>query len=136
MTDPAAVVSAMILRFECLTSSALMRGVLLAVAGSTEFGAQVSKQLLELLHVQPGIPNDATHGYCVYRVISWDGNKTYSVGHDDVFALPDYLEARLFQGSHGSEMRNTGDLGQFRLPPLLPSARRLRASPELPPGIP
>ncbi len=49
MTDPAAVVSAMILRFECLTSSALMRGVLLAVAGSTEFGAQVSKQLLELL---------------------------------------------------------------------------------------
>jgi hypothetical protein len=37
-----------------------------------------------------------------------------------VLAFPDDLEACLLQRSHGSEVRNTRDLGQFKLPPPLP----------------
>jgi len=99
---------------------ALRRGPVLAAACSAELDACVSQQLVELLHAQPGIPNDATQRYCMHRVMSWDRNKMDSVGHDDVLTLSDDLEACLFQRSHGSEVRNTRDLGQFRLPPLLP----------------
>ena len=73
--------------------------------------AKVLKQLFELLHAQAGIANDVTHRYCMHRIIPWDGNKTDSVRHDDVFALADYLEARFFQRSHGAEVRSAGILG-------------------------
>ena len=71
----------------------------------------VSEKFAELLRRKPGIPNNTAHRQRVHRVVPWDGQNPPAVGHDDVFALPRYLEASLLKRLNSPEVRYPGNLG-------------------------
>ena len=64
----------------------------------------------ELLRREAGIPDNATHRERVHGVVPWDGHNPPAVGHDDVLALPRYVEAHLFERLNGPKVRDPGYL--------------------------
>src|SRR5712692_5886006 len=98
---------------------ALSGGRCLPVRCNAELDACALQQLLELLHAQPASRTmppivTACTGLCRGMVTKWTPS-------DMTMCLPSRMILKpAFQRSHGSEVRNTRDLGQFKLPPPLP----------------
>jgi hypothetical protein len=59
------------------------------------------KESPELLDGQARILDDSTHGKSVDWIVSGDCDYPLAIGHHDVFFLPNYLKACLFQRPHG-----------------------------------
>ena len=69
-----------------------------------------SEQLAEFIDGEAGIADDSCHSNGINRIMPGDGNFANAVGHDDVFALSQDPEARLFQRPNCLEMINAGQL--------------------------
>lgn len=68
-----------------------------------------SKQLPKLVHSEPSIFRDATHGKRLNGIVAWDGDLADAIAHDDVLSLPNDLKAGLFKSADGIEMMNPRD---------------------------
>ena len=82
-----------------------------------------SQQLLEFINTQTSVMCNATHRKRVDRIRAGNGKDAGAVGHDDMLALPDDLEAGLLQSANRLEVRDAWDLGHG------PRPRRLFPAP-------
>jgi len=64
-----------------------------------------------LIRRQPGVACNRAHRVGVNRIGTRDGEPGIAVGHDDVPALADDSEAKLFKDPHGVLMPHTRELG-------------------------
>ena len=69
------------------------------------------KQFPEFINGESGILDDSTHGKGINGIISWYHHETRSITKNDMAALPDDLEACLFQASNGLLMINACNFG-------------------------
>lgn len=68
------------------------------------------EQAAKLLHAHPGVFCDSAHRQGVNRIVTRNRNEMHPVTHDDVLALSQNLESRLFQRPNCLEMINARDL--------------------------
>lgn len=54
-----------------------------------------SEQLTKPVGAEASVSGDASHGECVDRVVSWNGQNSSSVRHNSVLALTNHFEASL-----------------------------------------
>ena len=69
------------------------------------------QQLFELLDRQARVLNDAAHRKRVHGIVSWYGDNSLAVSHDDVLAFARYPKARSLQGTYGVAMIHARQLG-------------------------
>ena len=69
------------------------------------------KEPPEFFYTEPCVADDSTHSECIDWVVPRNGQDTSSVRHDDMSSLPENPKACLFQGSYGSQMIHSGQLG-------------------------
>ena len=71
-----------------------------------------SEELTELLNRKAGIADDSAKGEGVDRVVTWDGQNSAAVRHDDMLALTHDHKAGFLEGAHGIEMVDAWNLRQ------------------------
>ncbi|MCD6274127.1 MAG: hypothetical protein J7K30_15090 [Deltaproteobacteria bacterium] len=64
----------------------------------------LSKQVLEFINAQTGIPNNTSHSVGIYWVRSGNGDNSIAVGHCNVLTLPDNPKPCLLKSLHRSLM--------------------------------
>jgi len=74
------------------------------------------QQFLECFDGKPGIHDDSAHRECLYWIMSGDSHEPRSVGHYNVFALPNDFIPSLFQRAHGLQVIDPRNLGQNQSP--------------------
>ena len=57
------------------------------------------EQPSEFLYVESGIADNTCHSDGVNRIGTGNGENAVSIGHDDVFALPDNLESSFLEST-------------------------------------
>ncbi len=70
------------------------------------------QQFSKLLNSETSVADDTAKRESVDGVVARDGQNARTVRHDDVLALTDDRETRLFEGAHCEKMIDTRDLGQ------------------------
>jgi hypothetical protein len=65
------------------------------------------QQAPELIRCQTGIPGHCAHSVRINWVCARDGQSDFAIGHDDVAALADDMEAELLKNAHGILMPDT-----------------------------
>ena len=75
-----------------------------AVRSNSGLDWSSSQKLAELVGRESGVPDDAAHRERVHWVRSRDCQNALAVRHNDMLAFPNYSEASLLKGSHGSAM--------------------------------
>ncbi len=64
------------------------------------------QELPEFIQRKPGIANNASHGYGVYRVVPWNGQYSLPIAHHDMFALSDDAKPGLLQRTDRGVVRH------------------------------
>ena len=81
--------------------------------------ASQSEKFFELFDGQTRVARDAAHSESVDRVVPRNSHDTYTVRHNDMFALANDAEVGLLQRPHSIEVIDAGDLRHVTPPPLL-----------------
>lgn len=106
----------------CCTSFILQDGLLkdaedllIVMCGSMPMRVESEKELQqspELINSQTSVTNDPTHSDRIDWIVARDGEDALSIAHHDMLSLTGDTKACLFQGSHGSEVIDSGNLWQ------------------------
>jgi hypothetical protein len=68
------------------------------------------QQITKFFYRHSGVCDYSAHRQRVHRIVTRYGDEMQTVAHDDVFALADNLESRLFERLLGTEMIDAGNL--------------------------
>lgn len=65
------------------------------------------QELPELLDVQTGVANDASHSECIDGIVARNCKDSRAIGHNNVCTLPKNAKPRFLQRGYGSQMVNS-----------------------------